>query len=108
MAAFGEFLHQVNDEIRDFVNKSWQDVGTQAVDDAHAFLEQADGDLRRWTQLLDKHLLTKHDFEFLLAAKKDVAALRELKRAGLVQVQLDRFMNAVVGAIINAAAKVFI
>ena len=44
----------------------------------------------------------------LEAVKKDVAALRELKRAGLVQVQLDRFMNAVVGAIINAAAKVFI
>ena len=108
MPSFNDFTNELSGEIKDLVQKNWKDLSTQAIDDASAFLKQSEDDLKRWTQLLADGSLTLQDFEFLLAAKKDLAALVALKRAGLAQVQLDRFLNGVVGAIINIASKVFL
>jgi len=107
MPSFDDFTKELSGEIKDLVQKNWKDLSAQATEDAGAFLTQSQDDLKRWTQLLAQKQLTLRDFEFLLAAKKDVAALTALKRAGLAQVQLDRFLAGVVGAIINSAAKIF-
>jgi hypothetical protein len=82
-------------------------VSRQATADAKDFIEQSETDLQRWTALVANHSLSVQEFEFLLAAKKDVAELAALKEAGLAQIQLDRFINGVIGAIINAASKSF-
>jgi len=107
MASFDDFTSELDGEIKDLVEKNWKDLKAEATDDARAFLQQSQADLERWTRLLAAKSLTLQDFEFLLAAKKDLAEMAALKRAGLAQVQLGRFINAVVGAIISAAAKVF-
>jgi hypothetical protein len=108
MASFEDFLKELKTEVKDLVEKGWKDLIGQASGDVDEFLKQSEADLRRWTQLLANGSLKLQDFEFLLAAKKDVASLTALKRAGLAQVQLDRFLNGVVGAILSAASKVFV
>jgi hypothetical protein len=101
MASFEDFLKELKTEVKDLVEKGWKDLIGQASGDVDEFLKQSEADLRRWTQLLANGSLKLQDFEFLLAAKKDVASLTALKRAGLAQVQLDRFLNGVVGAILR-------
>ena len=108
MATFDDFLHELEDELKQLLDKGWKDFRNAAAADAKAFLAKAEEDLKRWTQLLASRSLTLQDFEFLLAAKKDVAELRALEAAGLAQVQLDRFINGVVGAIIHAATTIFL
>ena len=107
MPSFSDFLNELEGELKDLIEKSWKAVADAATSDAKDFLAQSEADLKRWTGLLAQKSLTLQDFEFLLAAKKDVAELLALKQAGLAQVQLDRFINGVVGAIIDAASKVF-
>jgi len=107
MSSFDDFKNELESELKDLIQKSWNAVSGQATADAKDFVEQSEADLQRWTALLANRSLTLQDFEFLLAAKKDLAELSALKEAGLAQVQLDRFINGVVGAIINAASKMF-
>jgi hypothetical protein len=108
MASFGDFKTELESELKDLIQKSWKAVSGQALSDAQDFVKDSEADLQRWTSALANHSLTEQDFEFLLAAKKDVAELSALKEAGLAQVQLDRFINAVIGAVINAATKTFV
>jgi hypothetical protein len=108
MPSFSDFTDELSGEIKDLVQKSWKDLSSQATEDAGEFLKQSENDLKRWTRLLADRALTLQDFEFLVAAKKDLAALVALKRAGLAQVQLDRFLGGVIGAIINTASRVFL
>jgi hypothetical protein len=108
MASFADFKTELESELKDLIQKSWKAVSGQATSDAEDFVKDSGADLQRWTAALANHTLTEQDFEFLLAAKKDVAELAALKEAGLAQVQLDRFLNGVIGAIINAASKTFV
>jgi hypothetical protein len=108
MASFEDFLKELKGEVGEMVDKGWKDLKTPALADASAFLEKAQADLKRWADLLAAGKLTIQDFEFLLAAKKDVAEMTSLKQAGLAQVQLDRFITGVVTAIIHIAVKVLL
>jgi len=108
MASFGEFLDALTGELKTFIGTNFKTFSTSATKDANAFIKKSREDLQRWTKLLADGSLTLHDFEFLLAAKKDLAEMTALKQAGLAQVQLDRFINGVVGVIINTATKVFL
>jgi hypothetical protein len=108
MASFDDFLKELRSEITELVEKGWKDLKGPALSDMSAFVEKSQADLKRWTGLLASGQLTITDFEFLLAAKKDVAEMTALKQAGLAQVQLDRLVNGVVGAIIHAATTVFL
>lgn len=105
MPPFDDFLAALQGEIKELVDRSWKDFALAATQDANDFVTASRNDLRRWTALLADGSLTLLDFEFLLAAKKDLAQMIALKQAGLAQVQLDRFINGVVGAIIGAAEK---
>ena len=108
MANFGDFLGELQTELKDFVEKNFKTLSMAASKDADAFVKKAKDDLERWTKLLADGSLTIHDFEFLVAAKKDLVEMTALKQAGLVQVQIDRFVSGVVGVIINAASTVFL
>lgn len=108
MAAFDDFLKEVGVEVKALIAKSFKTVASAAQKDANSFIKSSTDDLKRWTKLLGDGSLTLQDFEFLLAAKRDLAEMVALKQAGLAQVQLDRFINGVVGAVIGAAEKTFL
>lgn len=58
--------------------------------------------------MLAKGDLTKDDFEWLLAGKKDVALLVALKQKGLAKVALDRFSNGLIDVIVATAFKFYL
>jgi hypothetical protein len=108
MASFDDFLAELKGEIKTLAEKSWKDFAAAAVNDSSAFIAKTQDDLKRWTKLLSDGSLTLQEFEFLVAAKKELAEMTALKQAGLAQVQRDRFINGLVGTIISSAQKVFL
>jgi hypothetical protein len=107
MASFDDFLKELEGELKDLIQKSWKTVSGQASKDAQDFIKESEDDLKRWTGLLANHSITLKEFEFLVGAEKDLVALTALKQAGLGQIQLDRFIQGVIGAVVNAASKLF-
>jgi hypothetical protein len=108
MADFHDFLAELKKGLGDFVDSSWKDFQQAALDDGDAFVTKMASDLERWTALLAQGSLTTQDFEFLVAAKKDLAEMTALKRLGLAQVQLDRFINGVIDLVMHTAITVFL
>jgi hypothetical protein len=64
--------------------------------------------LRRWTKLLAQGDLSKDDFEWLVAGKKDLAEMEALKQTGLALVRLERFQNALISLVIDTAFETFV
>ena len=108
MPNFNEFWSELQKEIVEFADYSWKTYKASAIKDGKAFLLKSKDDLRRWTDLLAEGSLTKDDFEWLVAGKKDVAELVALKQKGLAQVALDRFTNGVIDTIVSTAFKMFL
>jgi hypothetical protein len=108
MPSFSEFFDTLKNELTEFAEYSWKEYKSAAVKDGKQFIEKAKVDLERWTTLLAKGDLTKDDFEWLLASKKDLAELVLLKQKGLSKVALDRFTNGLIDTIVSTAFKVFL
>lgn len=108
MAEFNDYLAALKEELPEFVAYSWRDEKAAALKDARAFVVQAEMDLERWTALLASGHLTRDDFEWLVAGKKDLAELTALKRKGLSKVALDRFVNGLIDTIVTTAFRVFL
>ena len=73
--------------------------------DSKSFLKASKGDLLRWKKGLDSKQLSKDDFEWLLASKKDELELLALKELGLAKVAQDRFINGLLDVVVNTAFK---
>lgn len=73
----------------------------QATKDVQKFVSSLETDLKSWIASFSKGELTIADLEFLLKGKRDLAEMHALKQAGLAKVTLDRFKDAVLGAIIK-------
>jgi hypothetical protein len=58
--------------------------------------------------MLKNGQLSKDDYEWLLASKKDLAELVALKRAGLSKVGMDRFTNGVIDTTVSTAFRVLL
>jgi hypothetical protein len=108
MADFNDYLAALKAELPEFVAYSWKNEKTAALKDARAFVEQVELDLQRWTALLASGHLTRDDFEWLVAGKKDLAELNALKRKGLSKVALERFVNGLLDTIVTTAFRIFL
>lgn len=108
MADFNAYLAALKTELPEFVAYSWKNEKSAALKDAQAFVQQAEEDLERWTALLARGDLTRDDFEWLVAGKKDLAELNALKRKGLSRVALERFINGLIDTIVTTAFRVFL
>jgi hypothetical protein len=108
MADFNDYLAALKTELPEFVAYSWKNEKTAALKDAQTFVQQAEADLERWTALLARGDLTRDDFEWLVAGKKDLAELNALKRKGLSRVALERFINGLIDTIVTTAFRVFL
>ena len=108
MADFNDFLESLKKGLEEIIKKNWKEFKDAAEKDGNAFLDKTKEDLKRWTKLLAQGDLTKDDFEFLVAGKKDLAELEALKLAGLAQVRLERFQNALISLVIDTAFDTFL
>ena len=107
MANFDDFWKTLKAGLEELVLKNWNEVKDAAVADGKAFFDDTKADLERWTKLLAAGQLTKDDFEWLVAGRKDLAEMQALKDAGLALVRLERFQNALISLVVNTAFEVF-
>jgi hypothetical protein len=105
MANFDDFWKTLSAGLEKLALENWNEVKGAAVADGQAFLTKTKADLMRWTQLLETGALTKNDFEWLVAGKKDLAEMQALKNAGLSLVRLEKFQNELISLVINTAVK---
>jgi hypothetical protein len=108
MSAFGDFQKAVISGAGKLAKSTFKDFVKQAKDDAGDFLKQTEDDLRTWTQQLAGGALKKDEFKELVEGRKAVAELHALTQAGIAQIQLDKFRDALVDLVINAAFKAFV
>ena len=85
MSKFDDFLEQLTDSIAELVRDELKEFEAAALKDGKAFVEKSMHDLLRWTGLLDSGHLTKDDFAWLVAGKKDLAemAAREIPEVSI-------------------------
>ncbi len=108
MAGFSDFLSTVKLGIAQLAAGSFGEAKQAAERDAQEFLQKTEADLKRWTDLLVDGKLTHEEFEFLVMGRKEVATMEALKQAGLAQVRVDRFRNAILHLVVESAFAVFV
>ena len=108
MSKFDDFLEQLTDSIAELVRDELKEFEAAALKDGRAFVEKSMHDLLRWTGLLDSGHLTKDDFAWLVAGKKDLAEMAALEHAGLALVRLDKFRTALIDLVVGTAFNVFL
>lgn len=108
MPGFDDFLTKVRRKLTDLAKKNLAEHRDEAVADGKAFLEETRLDLERWTGLLADGKLSRDDFEWLVAGKKDLAELALLKQKGLARVRIDRFRNGLIDIVIDTAVSTFV
>jgi predicted transcriptional regulator len=94
--------------IPDLAQQLGQQYLETALKDSNDFLTSQHADLDRWTAELAAGQLSPDDFADLVKGQADLAEMTLLKQAGLAQVQIDRFVNGVLGLVIDTAFKVFL
>ena len=105
MFDFDKFLNMLTDDMKAVVREHAAGFGKEVTKDSLEFAENMKDDIERWTGQLARGELDREDFEWLLAAKKDLAEMKALKMKGLAQVRIDRIRNALVQTIIGSAIK---
>jgi hypothetical protein len=105
MFDFDKFLNTLTDDMKAVVREHAAGFGKEVTKDSLEFAENMKDDIERWTGQLARGELEREDFEWLLAAKKDLAEMNALKMKGLAQVRIDRIRNALVQTIIGTAIK---
>jgi hypothetical protein len=73
MSKFDEFVDAVLNGAKDLAKQVFDGLEDNAKEDARAFLEKSEADLKRWTKLLAVKEITERDFADLVHAKKALA-----------------------------------
>jgi hypothetical protein len=107
MASFDDFWTKLGIELVEFSVYDWRDYREAAISDGNDFLEKTQDDIQRWCKLLEEGTLSRDDLAVLLATKKHLAELAELKRRGLSRAALDRFMNGLIDTVASTACNFF-
>ncbi len=107
MASFDDFWAKLHVELVEFSVYSWRVYREAAISDGKDFLEKTKDDIQRWCKLLGEGKLSQDDFALLLIGKKDLAELAALRRRGLPEAALDRFINELIDAVAATAYNFF-
>lgn len=108
MSKFDEFTAAVLSGSKDLAKQLFDGLEDSAQEDAKAFLEKAEADLKRWTKLLAVAEITERDFADLVQAKKALAEIHALTQVGVALTKLERFRSGLIDLVIDTAFKVFI
>ncbi len=108
MATFDVYLKELRKGVKKLAEELLAGLESDALSDMNAFLKKSEKDLQRWTYLLATRVITKQDFTDLVQAKKALAELHELTRAGVTVTKLDRFRAGLISLLIDTAVKVYL
>jgi len=108
MSKFDDFVAGVKDGAQGLAENLFKEFKDSAVDDTQAFLKKADTDLQRWTRLLAAKKINEQDFSDLVHAKKALAEMHALTKAGIALTKLERFRSGLIDLVVDTAFKVFL
>jgi len=108
MASFDDFTAALEDALKDFASAEFKDFRDAAIADGRQFFDEAEDKLKRWTQKLADGKIDAEEFEDLLLGQKDLARMKALKQRGLAKARLDKFVNGLLGVVMDTAVKTFL
>ena len=99
--AFNSIIRGLRDDVDDLAKLTVRKYRRDAAKDARKALTSMKKDLKRWSDLLEKGLLTTDDFEFLVNSQQDSVKMTALKNSGLGLVRMDQFKFAFFNMVID-------
>jgi len=108
MATFDDYVKELRKGVKKLAQELVDGLQADAISDMNAFLRKSERDLKRWTRQLADGAITRQDFTDLVQAKKALAELHELTKAGVADTKLDRFRSDLISLLINTAMKVYL
>ncbi len=99
---FDNILKDVLGKSKDLGKTLFKQLAKQAAEDANDFLKKSKESLKRAAVLLAEGKIDRDDFEDLVRGKRDLAAMRALRQAGLAKAAIDTFINGVLNLFIDA------
>jgi hypothetical protein len=108
MSKFNDFRDAIFDGAESLARQSLNEAVSAARDDAKDFFEATKNNLRDWTRQLADGQLKKREFESLVKGEKDLATLFALTQAGIQAARIQRFRDALIKLVIDAAFKTFL
>lgn len=102
MFDFDAFFEKLKAGAEGIARKEALEFALAAQKDSRAFLETFRGDLQRYTELAATGRITREEFEFLVMAKRDLAAMEALKQAGLAKIRIEKIKNGILELVISS------
>jgi len=108
VATFNDYKEELGKGVRKLAQELVDGFEADALADMNAFVRKSQRDLERWTKLLEAGDITQEDFADLVQAKKALAELHGLTKAGVAITKLDRFRSDLISLVIDTAMKVYL
>lgn len=102
---FDDLMDTVLENIAVLARNTVEEYRDHALEDAKAFLEESNDNLKRWTAALASGDLSRDDFTWLLKQRADLAHMHALTSVGITQARIKRFRDGVISVIVNTVTK---
>ncbi len=108
MKDFSDFVKLLKKNVKDLAVSDLNELKDAAIKDGKDFIDSAEEDLERYTNLLVAKKITLDEFGFLLRGKKSLAKMEALKQIGLALAKIDRFRTSLLETITTTAFDFFL
>ena len=105
MVNFDEIFDSIKSGFEDLAKTTLSDLNDVAVEDAYVFLTKTKNDLMNWTEQLAEKKINQTEFELNVRGQKELAECVLLKKAGLAEIEVDKFQTGIMNIIINTVLK---
>lgn len=100
---FAQITQSAEQGIIHLAQQTLTDYSNQAIADGKTFLQSIEDDLQTYTEQLAKGEIDTDTFKLLMQNDTELAEMVALKKIGLAQADLDKFVNGVISIVITAA-----
>ncbi|HPF10754.1 MAG TPA: hypothetical protein PKW08_08095 [Flavobacteriaceae bacterium] len=98
---FEKLFKELKDEVLALVKDKFDKEGQNITQDVSLFFDEAKDKLKRWSELLATGVITKDEYKLLLLSQKDLVIMHTLHKAGVSNIKLGHFKNAVINTVID-------
>lgn len=98
---FDQIYQDLKAGVEGVAKQSLQDYITEAKAAGQTALDGMKENLQHWAQEVENGSLSKEDLEFLLQEEASFEELTALKQAGVTEIRIDEFKNAIINTILG-------
>jgi hypothetical protein len=91
----------LGEEISTLAGSTLAGYAREATADTKDFLDTSKADLKNWAILYAQGNISKDDLRELILGQKDLSRMVALKQAGLAQISIDKFRNAMIEKVVT-------